>query len=236
MSDLPSAKAIKRIAIVGNAYIKNRGNYLMQGPVWSEKHWSGLVKPDWNLPKRITREFLYDGFQNPESVVDAEALFVAAMIWGYGGVGYGPHRVGLMLKSASQREGSVGQFVQDLKKESREKESGAYEFLANRVNRLDRLGPSFGSKLAYFSTPNHDSPILDSVVAAWIHEHEGRWLFDANKWSTSQYESYQEYCKALIPVGGSNAIDETWSCGLVEHLMFVDQSLSGFPSWAKTYS
>jgi hypothetical protein len=231
----PSSAALERLATVGNAYFKHGGNYLLQGPAWSEKHWSGLVKPDWNLPKRITRELLCDGFQNPDSVVDAEALFVAAMIWGYGGVGYGPHRVGLMLKSASKREGSVDQFVHDLKEASQEQKYGAYEYLAKNVNRLDRLGPSFGSKLAYFSTPNHDSPILDSVVAAWIHEQEGRWLFNANKWSTSQYVSYQEYCKALIPVASSNAVGEMWSCGLVEHLMFVDQSLSGFPAWAKTY-
>ncbi len=232
----PGSDAITRIAKIGDAYFQHDGSYVLQGPVWDEKQWAGLVKPSWNLPKRITREFLCDGFQSPESDIDAEALFVAAMIWGYGDVGYGPHRVGLMLESAHKRQGSIHQFVHHLRDASLERETGAYEFLAGRMNRLEWLGPSFASKLAYFATPNHGSPILDSVVAAWIHRYEGRWLFNANKWSTSQYELYQGYCKALIPVGNSNAVDEQWTCGLVEHLMFVDQSLSGFPAWAKSYS
>jgi len=236
LSDSPSNTAIERLVVVGNAYIEHRGNFLLQGPVWSEKHWAGVVKSDWNIPRRITREFLCEGFQNFESNIDALTLFVASMIWGYGNVGYGPHRVALMLKSAEKREGSISQFVKDLKEASLENKSGAYDFLAKRANRLDWLGPSFASKLAYFSTPNHDSPILDSVVAEWISKYEGRWLFNANKWSTNQYESYQRYCKALIPAEKSNGFDEGWSCGLVEHLMFVDQSINSFPNWAKTYS
>lgn len=236
MIDTPSKTAIERLAIVANAYFKHRGNFLLQGPVWSEKHWADVVTSDLNVPRRITREFLCNGFQNPNSDIDALTLFAAAMIWGYGDVGYGPHRVALMLKSVDKREGSINQFVQELKEASLENESGAYGFLAKRVNRLDWLGPSFASKLAYFATPKHCSPILDSVVAEWIYKQEGRWLFNANRWSTNQYESYRRYCEALIQAGNSNKTDEEWSCGLVEHLIFVDQSISGFPTWARTYS
>ncbi len=229
----PCVEATVRINELHHVYIKNDGNYLAQGPTWNLPRWAALVDESWQLPKVITRQFICDGFSNLKDENHADSLFVATMIWGYGSVGYGPTRVNSMIEDALQRPGGLGSFISDLKISAAQSETGAYQFLAKYENRLSQLGPSFASKLAYFVTPNHKSPILDSVVASWIWHYEGKRIFDSNKWSTEQYLAYQRYCEALARVMPASSDGSEPTRGLIEHLMFVDQSLRNAPVWAK---
>ena len=230
----PCVGAIARIIELHDVYVQRDGNYLAQGPAWNLDRWADLVDESWQLPKVITRKFIYDGFSSLKDENHAKSLFVAIMIWGYGNVGYGPTRVNSMMVDARRRPGELGSFISDLQVSAAQSETSAYRFLAKYENRLSQLGPSFASKLAYFVTPNHKSPILDSVVASWIARYEGKKLFDPNKWSTEQYLTYQKYCEALTVGMPESSVGSKPTRGLIEHLMFVDQSLRNAPSWAKS--
>ena len=229
----PCGEAIARIIELRQVYVRRNGNYLAQGPVWNLDRWENLVDENWQLPKVITRQFICDGFSNLKDENHANSLFVATMIWGYGNVGYGPTRVNSMMAGARKRPGELGSFISDLQVSAAQSETSAYQFLAKYENRLAQLGPSFASKLAYFVTPNHKSPILDSVVASWIAHYEGKKLFHPNKWSTEQYLAYQKYYDALTRGMPESSDGSEPTRGLIEHLMFVDQSLRNAPVWAK---
>lgn len=230
----PRVGAIERIIELHDVYVQRDGNYLAQGPTWNVDRWADLVDESWKLPKAISRQFICDGFSSLKDENHARSLFVATMIWGYGNVGYGSTRVNSMMIDALKRPGELGSFMSDLQVSAAQSETGAYQFLAKYENRLSQLGPSFASKLSYFVTPNHKSPILDSLVASWITRYEGKKLFDPNKWSTEQYLAYQQYCEALTKgLAYRSGVPEP-TRGLIEHLMFVDQSLRNAPVWAKS--
>lgn len=101
------------------------------------------------------------------AVEDQVKVFLASMIWGYGTVGYGPHRVRSIL---DQR-----QSINSIK--------SAFEFLqsndvANAYDTLithgpDGLGPAFGTKYLYFASGKSCTLrplILDKLIAEAITE------------------------------------------------------------------
>jgi hypothetical protein len=87
--------------------------------------------------------------------------FLPCMAWGFGRVGYGPHRVTNMLaegqrtvesKLAAVVHAAVGGKPVD-----------AYGLLAGR-SRLEGLGPAFGTKFIYFV--DRRALILDRIIAS----------------------------------------------------------------------
>ncbi|MEU9819052.1 hypothetical protein ACIGG9_16840 [Pseudonocardia alni] len=101
------------------------------------------------------------------SIVDA---FVAAMIWGYGPVGYGPYRTHRVLAVNRDPAARLNDVL--VHAAAGDVESA---FRAARAPGLKHLGPAFGTKFLYFCSLLADRadaicPVLDSVVASWFRD------------------------------------------------------------------
>lgn len=192
--------------------------------------WNVETRPDWDFPNPMSRQDVLDIVGCVVDVDSAERAFVAIMIWGYGSTGYGPHRVGEMRKSRSE---GLGEYLLRIHQEAREGPAEAYRVMAS--DKARKLGPSYASKVAYFVTSGEVSPILDSLVAQWIsNQHQGKRLFNSQKWSTPQYLDFQSYCQELLDNVSSEVPEDHRTLGLVEYLMFVDQTSMALPNWART--
>lgn len=105
-----------------------------------------------------------------------EAAFLAAMAWGYGRVGYGPHRVEHTLAPG---------------------ERGAAEKLAEMASvaqrsdpcRLDRLGPAFGTKFLYFV--GGGALILERLLADSL-KRVASIAMGSTRWDDRAYSRYLE--------------------------------------------
>lgn len=101
--------------------------------------------------------------------------FVAAMIWGYGRVGYGPSRVRRIMAE----EGFADQLAEltcvTLEEGGPAAFARVWERRKSGTRFLRHLGGAFGTKYIYVLTKAHPqqriAPILDSVVRAWFAEH-----------------------------------------------------------------
>lgn len=230
----PADGAIERIIQLANIYADQGGDYLSQASWWNQRQWSRHVLTEWNLPRPISRRDVFDivgqirTANEAERARVAEKAFVAIMVWGYGTTGYGPHRVNEMR--ASRHEG-ISSYMVATAKAGAGGPLEAYRYLAN--NKAKQLGPSYGSKVAYFVTPGEVSPILDSEVAQWIQQYEGRARFQLTDWSTLQYGDFQAYCSHLLDVIRPSISEEEQTLGLVEYLMFIDRFAGSLPSWAR---
>lgn len=117
----------------------------------------------------------------------AEDALLATLAWGFGWVGYGPHRADIMLRTpqAAKRLRSVAEIV------ASEGPIPGYRSLAGD-NRIARLGPAFGTKFLAFCQPDRANPaalIHDEVVTAWL-EANGRPDLRATTWAPVIYEAY----------------------------------------------
>jgi len=230
----PADGAIERIIQLATIYAEQGGDYLSQASWWNRKKWSRHVLTEWNLPRPISRRDVFDIVDQIRTTSDAERdrvaekAFVAIMVWGYGTTGYGPHRVKEMR--ASRQEG-LGSYMVNITEAASDGPVEAYRFLAN--NKAKQLGPSYGSKVAYFATPGEVSPVLDSEVAQWIQQYEGRAHFQLTEWSTLQYGDFQAYCSQLLDVIRPLVSEAEQTLGLVEYLMFTDRFAGSLPSWAR---
>ena len=115
------------------------------------------------LPKSINRVIVRQ-ICAEVSRVPAER-FLAIMLWGYSGMGYGAFRVSQMLNAENFDE-SFAKLV--LLAEADDYRS-AYTALSKA--RIAQLGPSYASKvLSFLFNENPGVPILDSVVARHLQE------------------------------------------------------------------
>jgi len=115
--------------------------------------------------------------------------FVTSMIWGYGDLGYGSYRVKKMF--------STPEFLEKINRSYALASSGqimeAYEYLAK--NRVQQLGPAFGTKWLSFISPNaQPAPIYDSFIAIWVKKYAKREFADVSTssevWSKKTYSTY----------------------------------------------
>jgi hypothetical protein len=118
------------------------------------------------------------------------------MIWGYGDLGYGAHRVRQMYESKGFEE-SI-QLVKNLCVEGKSLE--AYKTL--HKSKIRQLGPSFGSKVLTFFHPSESAPaILDSIVARWLNQNAlnvfGAKGVNAETWNLKTYERYINWMNDL---------------------------------------
>jgi hypothetical protein len=145
------------------------------------------------LPPRIDRKFVRSIMESDVSIADK---FLTVMIWGYGDIGYGPYRVNRMLESS--------EFETKISKSYEIAQSGtpllAYDYLSK--NRIQLLGPSFGTKWISFATPkNNPAPIYDSFIAKWIDifasdEFNGVSTNPEN-WNLKTYTAYYHWLKKM---------------------------------------
>lgn len=113
----------------------------------------------------ITREMVFD-YQD----ADATALLVAAMLWGFGPLGYGPYRVAQMLQGR-RGGGAVSDVIDDIRTVARTDPAAGFAALfSSGRTRVPQLGIAMGTKLLYFSAGRRgDSTmplVLDQVVYA----------------------------------------------------------------------
>jgi len=170
---------------------------------------------------------------------EVELSYLRVMAFGYGDVGYGPYRAGVIAKNMGSTEG-VGSFIRELWTRAHEDWKSGYEFLCER--QVARLGASFATKLLYFSSPiDNRAPILDSIVSGWLWHHEVATKeapIDSTAFDVEMYGRYISFVdKALELILPILSGIEVRDRGLVEYLIFQDRLFQratwSFAPWVK---
>lgn len=125
------------------------------------------------LPERVDRAEVTSQAAHATTPEGAERAFLAAMIWGYGRVGYGPWRTARVLTenpAAAERLAEAAVVARD--------HGGLAAFRALADKPLRYLGVAFGTKYLRFVTAKLSAdrvgaPILDAVVGRWFATHTG---------------------------------------------------------------
>ena len=163
----------------GFDWSRSRANWQRDLPKYS-----GFIS---KLPQEIDRANLRSLVANTENS-DMEK-FLSVMIWGYGDLGYGSHRVKKMFSTVGVENmiSQVFHLCQDANPLM------AYDFL--KMNRITQLGPAFGTKVISFFTPREIvAPIYDSFISKWMGIHEPE-VFEGKScssktWNRKVYSSY----------------------------------------------
>ena len=171
-----------------------------QEPIpWNRKRWEA---PDSRYPKVASHKtFIKDlpdqigredvrgyGAKASESPTRAVEAFIASMVWGFGGTGYGVYRTNRILTVNPEAPKRLHRVAEILKTDGPVE---GYRAMANSdQSRLKWLGPAFGTKYLYFCSPE-DNPalVLDALMAAWLNKHCGTKLRPW-QWSTTKYKEY----------------------------------------------
>jgi hypothetical protein len=150
------------------------------------------------LPTEIDRQAVRGVCESSEYSIREK--FLAVMVWGYGDRGYGPYRVSkMLLQDHSEKVLEAVYKIAESKKPKL-----AYTHLME--NRINTLGPSYGSKFITFCTPREISaPIYDSLIALWVAENAKEEFSHLStgtlKWSIKTYSFYcdwiEEHSKKL---------------------------------------
>lgn len=144
----------------------------------------------------------------------ARRALLATLAWGYGWVGYGPHRADaiLLAPDAAKRLHAVAKIA------ASEGAIAAYRSLG-RENRIKGLGPAFGTKFIAFCQPETVLPaalIHDELVTAWL-EANGRADLRASTWAPRKYEAYLDQM-------GKWATELNVTAETIEYLIFQDEA------------
>jgi len=112
--------------------------------------------------------------------------FVAAMLWGYGMVGYGPFRTARVLHdndAAAERLQHAAVLARD------DGGPAAFDWLAR--HRLRWLGVAFATKYLYFCAATGSATpalVLDQLVRDWLADHAD-WRL-SREWNVADYRAY----------------------------------------------
>jgi hypothetical protein len=115
------------------------------------------------------------------SAIDA---FLPCMAWGFGRVGYGPHRVGNMLGAGTRTV--EPKLAAVARAAAAGKPLDAYTLLAG-PSRLEGLGPAFGTKFIHFV--DRRGLILDRIIAGSLARVSGLSI-NAVPWDRGAYARY----------------------------------------------
>jgi hypothetical protein len=174
---------------------RSEGEPAQKGIEWPRSDWlaafprhEDLVR---RLPRVLTRASVRDVCADAtHDEAAAERAFLAVMVWGYGRVGYGRHRVQEIL-SATPR--SAERLVTVARTLAASGAVAAYHsFGDDEDSRLKGLGPAFGTKYLYFCQPDGAEPVAlihDSNVVKWFKRHAGLDL-SCDGWDESIYSGY----------------------------------------------
>lgn len=185
---------------------------------WSRAAWQSAF-PQYadylvSLPERVTRsdviERCRDAHGSPEAAVRG---FLAAMVWGYGPVGYGPYRTARVL---SENPGAARVLADVAGRARAEGGPAAFEWLAR--HRLRYLGVAFATKYLFFCAVDGDgepAAVLDRVVRGWLARQAG-WQPRLD-W---QVEDYRRYVTVITD--WASTLDLSPSD--IEWLIFADAS------------
>lgn len=142
---------------------------------------------------------------------DAVPLFLAAMVWGYGTIGYGPERVGEIARNAG------ADFAPKLERQREAAlrgPSGSWTSFRS-TDRLRGLGPAFASKFAYFAAFEQSDadvrPLIVDLNTSWA-----MWKLVKLPRSVELKGSYLDY----VEVAHRWAADNNWRADEVEWALF----------------
>jgi len=220
-------RAVERLIELSAMYADHGGSYRDHstriGSGWAR------VFPGIELGPVISRRQLLDGAVSAAGDEQWSRVFIATMAWGYG-TGYGAFRTGRLAGwPGTGGVARLGSWLGELARLSSRGEGpvGGYEWLQR--NRMKGLGPAFATKLLYVASPSHDrAPIIDSVVASWLHAHgveTGRSRFGSRFFDADGYRRFIGVVDAAQKAvsGRASAPVEARDRGFVEYLMFQDQ-------------
>ena len=138
-----------------------------------------------------------------ESVED---VFIGAMIFGYGPIGYGPSRIERVI---SENPG----LVEKLKNQYESAADGPRESWESHTqsNRIKYLGPAFATKFAYFAARKQQSnqaiPLIADINTSWA-----LWSLTGIPRSVEIQDSYMAYVDLAhtwgADIGGGYGVDE----------------------------
>jgi len=162
---------------------------------YSVEKWQRYLGPDQDLeflaptcPCQISRGDLFRLAANARgsgSLEDIRRVFLGAMLWGFGTVGYGPWRTQQML--ATRDSGEMLQSTFDLIAENRIEE-------AYRGFGLDWCGSSFFTKFFYFSGFGCRLPRYPLILDAYVRKSLGSFaevdFVSASRWDPRGYVRY----------------------------------------------
>jgi hypothetical protein len=187
-----------------------------QGGVWWSRptwlatlpHYRGLFA---GLPDTVDRETIARvGDQAANGEAEALQAFVAAMVWGYGRVGYGAFRTARVLADnpdAPRILCEAARRVHD--------DGGPDAFAWFAANRLQHLGVAYTTKYLFFCDGTQAQPalILDQLVQRWLRQYA---LCTVSlKWNVGDY---RRYVRLVIDWAGPLEI----APADVEYLIFAD--------------
>ena len=155
-----------------------------------------LLENETSISANVIRrsEVLRLGVMYREGSVSATDLFLASMVWGNGGTGYGPYRTSVALNIPRKGATPVNVIEKVGRLASKGDIEGAYMTMTNA---LWRIGPAFGTKFLYFASPPKDNaPIFDGVVAGWKSDTIS-WVSHPSTawtWNWNTYDLYRSWC------------------------------------------
>ncbi|GAA1276041.1 hypothetical protein GCM10009609_43790 [Pseudonocardia aurantiaca] len=201
---------------------------------WPRESWlrafpelSGLLA---SLPEQMNRAEAAAVAARTRDEHSAVGAFIAAMIWGYGPIGYGPFRA---RRVVDQNPDAPVRLLACAETARNEGPLAAFRCLADRPLRF--LGPAFGTKYLYFCTravaDRHDgrtAPVLDSAVREWFAAQTNVQLSDS--WSVPEYARY-------LDVLQSWATELDLAMDVVEGVIFRAQiAQQGNAIWAEPWA
>lgn len=170
---------------------QSQGSRPQQATGWSRTQWQDTLPRHTEflqgLPDAVGRADVIEVCATAAaSPADAERSFVAAMVWGYGRVGYGPYRTSRVL-TANPQAPEVLRHVAEVAVTK----GGVAAFEALRADRLKWLGVAFATKYLFFCAENGQAgaaPVLDRLVRGWVRDHTG-WAPRLD-WHLGDYTAY----------------------------------------------
>ncbi|MCD1287781.1 hypothetical protein CV023_18410 [Brevibacterium sp. CCUG 69071] len=166
-------------------------------------------------------------------------VFLLAMLWGYGLVGYGPFRTRRILDrpEAAAELFEVAQVAQS------DGGLAAFKLIADCRNGGERsflkwLGPAFGTKYIYFLTaknnPQKPAPVMDAVVYRWFRKHAPDRKLRVDLWHTPSYEQFlsslEEWAADI-----TQQFDQEIQIDDVEYLIFAEGSRFEGNDWSESW-
>lgn len=160
------------------------------GIAWNPAPWRATL-PEFgplfdDLPNPLDRGAVRDRARQARDDRETLEAFVAAMVWGYGRVGYGAFRTARVLAENPEPGATLREAA------ARARDEGgpaAFGWLAR--NRLRWLGVAFATKFLYFAGDGNADPpplILDRLVRDWLRDSTGCRL--SLDWNVTDYRRY----------------------------------------------
>ncbi|UZD61108.1 hypothetical protein [Brevibacterium sp. JSBI002] len=170
---------------------------------------------------------------------EAVQVFLLAMLWGHGLVGYGPFRTSRIL----DRPEAAAELLEVAQVAQRDGGLAAFKLVVDRRNGESRsflkwLGPAFGTKYIYFLTaknnPQEPAPVMDAVVYRWFRKHAPDRKLRVDFWHTPSYEQFlnslEEWASDIAQRFGQEIrIDD------VEYLIFAEGSRFEGNDWSELW-